>query len=142
MNLKALDNRFRTIFSHISGSTNTGSSKLRTIDVQPKSGFWHAERKYAGQIRGQAHPSRWADRLLDSARLDSGEIQQVVDESQQPQAHCDCTSSKFGLDAGGMIVVAPGEQVLDRAQHQRQRRAEFVADIRKENCLGPVQLRQ
>ena len=34
------------------------------------------------------------------------------------------------------------EHVLDRPEHQRQRRAEFMADVGKEGRLRPVELRQ
>ena len=35
-----------------------------------------------------------------------------------------------------------GEHVLERPEHQRQRRAELVADVREERGLGAVELGQ
>lgn len=34
------------------------------------------------------------------------------------------------------------EQIFERTQHERQRRPELVADVRKENSLGPIDLGQ
>ena len=52
------------------------------------------------------------------------------------------TTSSWSLTAGEQLGVAAGQHVLDRAEHQRQRRAELVADVGEEGGLGPVEFGQ
>ena len=35
-----------------------------------------------------------------------------------------------------------GQRLLERSDQQRQRRSEFVLDVREERRLGPIELRQ
>ena len=44
-----------------------------------------------------------------------------------------------GIEGGSGGIV---QRVLDRPEHQRQRRAEFVTDVGEEQRLRPVDLRQ
>ena len=49
---------------------------------------------------------------------------------------------EFERLALGIVRAEPGQRILERAQHQRERRAEFVADVREERRLGAIDLGQ
>ena len=94
-------------------------------------------RQFFGQLR-QVHRLE-AD--VRAAGFDAGEIKQGIDELQEAET----------IPVGGLETMAVDRQqmhrrilehVLDRPEHQRQRRAEFVADVGKEGGLRPVELRQ
>ena len=53
-----------------------------------------------------------------------------------------CTVSRRSEFSGTDFLRAPGERVLQRAEHQRERRTEFVTDIAEECGLGAVDFRQ
>ena len=53
-----------------------------------------------------------------------------------------CASVSVFTTSGGSAPARVREQVLERAEHQRQRRAELVADVREECRLGAVDLGQ
>src|SRR5262249_43327925 len=48
--------------------------------------------------------------------------------------------ARFRGQFGGVFAIGLSEKLLDWAEHQRNRSAEFVADIAEEDGLGPVQL--
>jgi hypothetical protein len=77
-------------------------------------------------------------RSLRAARLDAGEVEQRVHESQQPHAVAlrDCEQRAIVLRQ----AVRLRQQVVERPEHQRQRRAELVADVAEERGLGAIQL--
>ena len=94
-----------------------------------------------GELPGQA---RQVDRLethVSATRLDAGEVEQGIDELEKAE-----TVAMRGLDAVAMrrrqALRGFVEQVLEGAEHQRQGRAEFVADVGEEGSLGAVDLRQ
>src|SRR5450432_527959 len=78
---------------------------------------------------------------LDPARLDTRKVEQRVDELLQSQAialrHRDPLALAFV-----QLQLVVGDRVLERAEHQRQRRAEFMADIGEELGLQFVELGQ
>ena len=78
---------------------------------------------------------------LDPAGLDPREVQQGVDQLQEPQAAAVGRLQPLALP-GGQGLGRVGERVLDRAEHQGQRRAELVRDVGEEGRLRPVELRQ
>jgi hypothetical protein len=71
--------------------------------------------------------------------FDTREVEQGVDETQQTGA---IAIYEFELLRGGRreMRLAAGEQILERTQHQRERRAELVADIAEKCSLGAVNL--
>ena len=52
------------------------------------------------------------------------------------------TTSSRSRRGGGSSPSGAGQGVLDRAEHQRQRGAELVADVGEEGGLGPVEFGQ
>ena len=139
VNLKAFESRLRTTFSHISRSTATGSSSggQSTVKVRPalsivdrktlamsavsvprSTGSWCACRRPASMREKSSRvltsfSRRWLFRLRDLEVL-----------------------AGFGRQPVG------GQRLLERAQHERQRRAELVAHVREERGLGAIELGQ
>ena len=73
--------------------------------------------------------------------LEAGEVEQGVDELEQPLAVAPHQLDALALDVV-QRVAGVGERVLGRAEQQRQRGAELVADVGEELGLGPVELDQ
>ena len=86
VNLKALESRLRTIFSHMSRSTKTGSASGGQSTVSRSPARSHGRAEDAGQLGGEGGEVGRLVRRPDPARLDAGEVQQRVDQPQQPQA--------------------------------------------------------
>jgi hypothetical protein len=122
----------------------------RTVDGEVQPGLLDCRAKHARKL---GRVFRKVGRLvarLNAARLDAGEIEQRVDELQQPQA---VAVDELDLPAMGRarrgFRSELALEVVERPQHQRQRRAKFVADIGEEGgfCaidrgqhLGPLAL--
>jgi hypothetical protein len=72
--------------------------------------------------------------------LDAREVEQRVDEAQQPQgvAMRDVEPLALVFRQGSGL----GERVLKRAEHQRKGRAKFVADVGEKRRLGAVDFSQ
>jgi hypothetical protein len=101
------------------------------LDPAAPRGVAEAARQLPGQ-RGEV------DGLEGGARatlLDARELQQRVDELQQPLTVAVHERHLARAEPAPAVL----ERVLERAEHQRQRRAELVADVGKERRLRPVQ---
>ena len=71
----------------------------------------------------------------DAACLDASEVEQRVDQAQEPQL--------IVVDRGQLLTgerAARGQRILRGCQHQRERRAKLVAHVAEEGRLGPVEL--
>ena len=75
------------------------------------------------------------ERGFDAAGLDAREIEQRVDEPEQPEAVPMRDRQRLALRGRHQRRL---ERVFERPQHERQRRAEFVADVAEEGGLGAV----
>ena len=84
--LNALETRFRTTRSHMSASTYTGSGKRRAVDIEHQSRMLAGGTKVAGKLGGVSAKVGRPERRLHTPRLDAGEVEQRVDQSQQSQA--------------------------------------------------------
>ena len=85
MNLKALDSRLRTTFSHICRSTNTASASGGQSTVSRQPGLLAGRAEVAGEVGGEGGE---VGRLVGRPHppgLDPGEVQQGVDEPLEPQ---------------------------------------------------------
>ena len=80
VNLKALETRLRTIFSHISRSTKTGSRERRAVDDELQPGLLDRRAEHARELRGEGRKVGRLVGRLDAAGLDAREIEQRVDE--------------------------------------------------------------
>ena len=100
----------------------------------------------AGLVDGGAKHARELHRVLGeidrlvhglaAAGLDPREIEERVHELAQAQR---VPVRQLQRVAVRLREIAVGEQLFDRADHQRERRAKFVADVGKEGGLRPVQ---
>ena len=134
VNLNALDSRLRTIFSHMSRSTNTvsgngGQSTIRSIPARSV-----ADRNALARSAVTDARSVGSNDALDAAGLDSREIEQRVDQFHQ--------ALRIAIDGVeiGTLQHAAGRRggFLRGSKQQRQRRAKLVADVAEECRLGPV----
>ena len=73
-----------------------------------------------------------------SAVLEAREVEQRVDQLVEPQRVAMDERELLLLD----LQLCLTEEVLERAEHEGERRAELVRDVGEEERLGPVQVRQ
>ena len=88
----------------------------------------------AGEIRGFVAG-------VDASGLDAREIQQRVDQLQQPLP-IPIGDIHVGRGVRRQRLAGSAQDVLQRADHQRQRRPELVRDVREERRLGAIEFRQ
>ena len=94
--------------------------------------------RFAGQLR--RGPSARSSRRSRPASMREKSSRRI-DQLEQPKAvavgDLELLAMRRRQSAGASL-----EHVLDRPEHQRQRRAELVADVGEEGRLGAVELRQ
>src|SRR5437660_158128 len=84
------------------------------------------------------------DRLihrLEAPGLDAREVKKRVDELQEPESIAVCDDQLFML-VGAQTLSALRQYLFERAQHEGERRPEFVAHVGEETRLGAVQFSQ
>ncbi len=89
----------------------------------------------AGEIGGELGDVGGAKLGAHPPGLSAREVQQPVDQLEQPHGIAMHELQAIGLQAGRIP-----QRILEGAQHQRQRRTELVADVGEERRLGPVEL--
>ncbi len=134
--LKALDSRFTTTRCRWSGSS-WAKRRLAGADAER-----HAAVGRAGLEEGCGLPDVLGEIELgvvegDAARLELRCVEQVVHVAQQHAALRATTSRSLRSRVAGRRGI---EQLLDRGQDQRQRRAQLVADVGKELALQVIEL--
>ena len=111
------------------------------VHLQPQAGPLARRAEAAGQVGGEGGEVGGPVRGPGPPRLDPGEVQQGVDQPEQPQP-----VAVHDLQEGPVcrrdLALGPGQDVLDRTEHQGQRGAELVADVGEEGGLGPIELGQ
>ena len=139
MNFSALNTRLSTIFSSLSRSARTVPRVRIHVGFQP-------EPFVVGHLPGRAGQA--LDEFGDLERLaldfhaagfQADQVEQVVDELEQPHA--------VGVHGHQQLlrvssIERPAESVeqrFQRREQQRQRRAQFVADVGEEAALDLVQ---
>ncbi len=90
------------------------------IDLEREAGAVDRRAEHAGEIGGEPRQVHRLEEGLGAAGLDAREIEEVVDELEQPLG---VAVDELELEppprSHGLLPV--GEDVLDRAEHQRQR---------------------
>ncbi len=128
------------LFPHVPVERD-GMRQGPAFDPEVETGFLHRRTKAGGDVDAEGGQiGRLAPRL-DASCLDPREIEQAVDEPQQADA---VAVRQFDLMARGRRI-APDRgrhHLLERAEHQGQRGAEFVADVGEERRLGTIDLGQ
>lgn len=103
-----------------------GEAQLRALDRRlEEADEFASERREIGRLVG----------VLDPACLDAGEVEQIVDEPLEAQAVALCDFQPFPLHRRQRTVDV-AERVRDGAEHQREGRAELVADLPKKSVLA------
>ena len=92
-----------------------------------------------GELGGEGRDVGLHAHRVRPSRLDAGEVEQVVDQALQTPA---VAQGQLQLLAGGVGHGLGGvrQDVADRAEEQRQRRPQLVADVGEERRLRPVEL--
>ncbi len=108
-------------------------------DHEPDPGALERRTEHAGEIHRQALQVDGHDHRPKAACLQPREIQKAVDELGKAQ--CIPLHDLDLLDDRGTGVAA-SQELLQRTEHECQRRAEFVADVREECRLGAIELGQ
>ena len=95
--------------------------------------------EHAGELAGVVPEVDRLEARLDPPGLQPGEVQQGVDQLEQPLPVAEDHLHPLPLPVG-QRVGRFAEGVLGRPQQQRQRGAELVADVHEEVGLGLVEL--
>ncbi len=125
------------LFPHVAIDID-GLGERGAIDTQAKPGLLHRRAEIRRKLGGQRGKIDRLERRLHASRLDSGKVEQRVDELEQAQS-----VAMRDLDEMPMVGTVrrrSGQRLLERPEHQGQRRAELVADIGEERRLGAVEL--
>ena len=109
------------------------------IDDELETGALDGRAEHARELRGHGGEIGRLVARLDAPGLDAREVEQRVDELEQAQAVA-VGERQRPTTVGRQRPIGVCEQVLERAEHQRERRAELVADVREERRLGAVDL--
>ena len=141
VNFMAFESRLSTTLAHRSRSTYTGSrsgaaSTRRKMPEPVGGGVEHA-----GQLAGVLREVDRLEARLHPPGLQAGEVEQGVDQLEQPLAVAQDHLDPLALPAADRVLLV-GEGVLGRSEQQRQRGAELVADVGEEVGLGLVELGQ
>ncbi len=116
-----------------------GLGQGRAVQLQPEAGALDRRSEAGGDLGGEPGDIRRLERRLHPPRFDPREVEQAVDQPQQPPA--------IAQGEGGLRLHLFGRRsarghVLQRAEHQGERGAELVADVGEECGLGAIELRQ
>ncbi len=114
----------------------------RTIDREAQPRPFQRRPEGRGEATGQDGEVDGLERRPDAPGLDPREIEQRVDQSKQALPVAPDQRQLLALDGDLRAAGAGIEHLLDRSQHQGQRRAELVTGIGEECGLGAVELGQ
>ena len=118
-----------------------GSPQRGTLHHEAEPGTVHRRPEVAGEIGRQGGQIRRLVARLDPPGLDTRKIEQRVDQLEQSQAVPMRRLETLAVLRVQRPMSVP-EGILDRRQHQGERRPELVADVAEERRLGPIDLRQ
>ena len=114
-------------------------AQARAVHRQGQSGALACRSKVTGQVGGQGRQVGRHKIRVNAARIDARKIEQRVDQLQQAQGIAMGDLQTLCLRRGQAV----GHQgVFEGPQYQGEWRAKFVADIREEDRLGPIDGRQ
>ena len=111
------------------------------LDHERQPGFLDRRSEDAGELGGERREIRGFVAGVDASGLDAREIQQRVDQLQQPLP-VPMGDVHVGRGVGRQRLAGRAQDVLQRTDHQRQRRPELVRDVREERRLGAIELGQ
>ena len=110
----------------------------RNIDDEAHPDAFDRGAECAGKVRGEDAEVELLERGLGAACLDAREVEQRVDDLEEPERipvhHREVTMNIGRHRAGGSR-----EEVLERTEHERERRPELVAHVAEKGGLGAVE---
>ena len=118
-----------------------GFGQRGTVEAKPQAGPLHRRLERRSDIRRQPCKIHRLEAGLRPPQFDAGEIEQRVHQLEQPHAvamrdrHQRLVLRKHG-------AFRLGQYFLERAEHQRQRRAKLMAHVGEERGLGAIDFRQ
>ena len=118
-----------------------GLGQRRAVHDEPQPGPLAGRAEVAGEVGGHRGQVGGLVHRLHAARLDAREVEQRVHELLEPQAVAMHDGEQLAVRRHD-LVRGRGEDILDRSEHQRQRRAELVAHVAEEGGLGAIELGQ
>jgi hypothetical protein len=128
------------LFPHVAIDIG-GQSGRRAIDRERQPRLLAGGAEIACEVRRERREIRRLIGGLHPPAFDPGKVEQRIDELQEPHAvalrHRD-EGARIRRD----VAIRLGQEIRKRPQHERERRAEFVADIGEEIRLGAVELGQ
>ena len=116
-----------------------GLRKGRAIQHQPEPGLLDRRTEARRDAGGETGEVGRPVGRLDAAGLDAREVEQRIDQPQQPVAIAMRQRHVAPCILGRHFGI---QHFLERTQHEGERRAELVADVGEEGGLGAVQLGQ
>ena len=112
------------------------------LDDEPQARLLDRRSEDTGQLRGERRQDRSARSWRRCGPASMREKSSSVLTSLSSRRPLRWATSSAEAACGGQRAVRLCEQVLQRTDHQRERRPEFVGHVRKERRLHPVQLRE
>src|SRR5580704_13827111 len=95
--------------------------------------------KAACDVACQPREVGWLEIRLNATGFEAGEIEQSVDHFLEAEAVAMDDPEK-SLRLFGCSCAFSGEELFDRAKHQRDRGSKLVADVAEKNGLGSIKL--
>jgi hypothetical protein len=113
----------------------------RAVDREREAGSLDGGAEGRGELGGEGGKIERFEVRPRAAGLDAREVEQSIDQLQQP--HAVAVRDRDELAAVlARVVSRRGQYLFQWRQHQRERRAELVADVGEEQRLGAVDLGQ
>jgi hypothetical protein len=128
------------LFPHLSIHID-GLGKPGTIDREPQARPFRGRTEHARELDGECSEVGGLEDRAHAARLDTREVQQRVDQAQEPKAVA-MRHLELAFGRWRQLRAAARQELLDRPEHQGERRSEFVTDVREEDGLGAIDRRQ
>ena len=107
--------------------------------VESEAGLFHGGLEAGGELGRELGQVGRLIVGLDPSGFDAGEVEQGVDELEQPQAVALRGPGQLAVGGQELAFRLP-QYFLEGAEHEGQGRAEFVRNIGEEGCFGAVEL--
>ncbi len=124
------------LFPHVVVDVDGLAQRFR-LHVIGQAGLVHRRAEHAGQVGRQLRQVGRREARLHPARFDAGKVQQRIDQLQQPQRIAVGDVDAVALARAERLHLV-GQRIFQRAENQRQRRAEFMRHVGEERRLGAV----
>ena len=132
-----IENHF---FPHVAVDVNRLGQRL-AIDREPQACSLDGRTEVRGQFRGKGGKFDGLKVGLRAAGFDAREIQQGIDQLQQPYAVAMGHPYQFAMFAQG-VNIRPAQDILERTEHQGKRGTKLVTDVGKKSGFRTIEFCQ